>query len=315
MQVSVIIPTYQHRDFVLQTLDSVFAQTLQDYEVIVVNDGSPDDTAQVLLPLAEQGKIRYIEQPNAGQAAARNRGLEEATGEFIAFLDDDDLWPADKLEWQVAALQANPEIGVVAGSVQSIDEQGRDREDSPEHVFRNKLYASPVSFEGLFYGNPIVSPGQTLIRASPLREIGGFDQTFWGVDDYDLWFRLARKVKFLLSPRLGIYYRCHANNASKDVSKMQKNTINLFQTQIASAPTNKRALLSRLAQRQLYTWMGAQAIARLRVRKLNPLSLAIQDIRQFSHFLRPALRDPALMKMMIHDSIPHFLKSGKRQTR
>src|ERR1700719_2929443 len=102
--VSVIIPTYNHRDFVLDAIESVFAQTFTDYEVIVVNDGSPDDTASVLAPLASAGRIRYLEQANAGQGAARNRGIAQARGEFIALLDDDDRWPADKLEWQVGEL-------------------------------------------------------------------------------------------------------------------------------------------------------------------------------------------------------------------
>jgi glycosyltransferase involved in cell wall biosynthesis len=98
--ISVIIPTYRHRDFILRTLDSVFAQTRGDYEIIVVNDGSPDDTKTVLTPLVDAGRIRYVEQPNGGQSQARNRGLELARGKYIAFLDDDDLWPPDKLEWQ-----------------------------------------------------------------------------------------------------------------------------------------------------------------------------------------------------------------------
>src|SRR5271170_3450676 len=99
--VSVVIPTYNHRDFVVEALESVFAQTFTDYEVIVVNDGSPDDTAAVLRPYIESGRIRYIEQENRGQAGARNRGLAEARGEFVAYLDDDDLWLRDKLAWQV----------------------------------------------------------------------------------------------------------------------------------------------------------------------------------------------------------------------
>ena len=117
--VSVIIPTYKHQDFVLATLDSVFAQTFTDYEVIVINDGSPDDTAEVLLPLAEAGRIRYIEQKNTGQSIARNRGIAEAQGEFIALLDDDDLWPPDKLEWQVEALRRQPDVALIAGPAAS----------------------------------------------------------------------------------------------------------------------------------------------------------------------------------------------------
>src|SRR4051794_22002333 len=124
--VSVIIPTYKHRDYVLRTLESVFAQTFTDYEIIVVNDGSPDDTADVLRPLVEAGRIRYIEQPNAGQASARNRGIAEARGEFIAMLDDDDLWPAGKLEWQVAEMHRDSDAVVIYGFAEFFGSIQRD---------------------------------------------------------------------------------------------------------------------------------------------------------------------------------------------
>src|SRR5690606_32958391 len=104
--VSVVIPCYNHRDTVAAAVESALAQTFADREIIVINDGSPDDTADVLAPYRD--RIRYIEQVNAGQAAARNRGIELARGRYIALLDDDDIWPADKLEWQVAALDAEP---------------------------------------------------------------------------------------------------------------------------------------------------------------------------------------------------------------
>ena len=114
-EVSVIVPTYNHGRYVLESLASVFGQTYRSFEVIVVNDGSPDNTAEVLKPLVEAGRIYYIEQPNAGQASARNRGFASARGEYIAFLDDDDLWPADKLSWQVGVLKAEPDLGLIAG--------------------------------------------------------------------------------------------------------------------------------------------------------------------------------------------------------
>src|ERR1044071_9954613 len=117
--VSVVIPTYKHPRYILETLDCVFQQTFTDLEVIVVNDGSPDNTADLLKPLAESGRIKYIEQANAGQAVARNRGIERATGQYVAILDDDDLWPADKIEWQVRELQSHPEAALVYGYMES----------------------------------------------------------------------------------------------------------------------------------------------------------------------------------------------------
>ena len=214
--VSVIIPTYKHRDLVLATLASVFAQTLTDYEVIVVNDGSPDDTAAVLRPLAEAGRIRYIEQENQGQGAARNRGLAEAQGEFVALLDDDDLWPPDKLAWQVAALRAHPDAVMVYGFSQSFGEaEGKlwpDENGPGEDVLKAFLKE-----------NRITSPGQTLIRAEALQNIGGFDPKLWGVDDWDLYIRLAAHGSVLFENSLGLHYRLHSANASKNLWQMYQN--------------------------------------------------------------------------------------------
>lgn len=212
-RVSVIIPTYKHCDFVLATLACVFAQTFTDYEVIVVNDGSPDDTADVLRPLADAGRIRYIEQANQGQAAARNRGLAEAQGEFVAFLDDDDLWPPDKLEWQVAVLWASPDAVLVYGPAQSSGYH-------PEFLYPDKSAPAGLVHAAFLQRNWIISPGQTLICKSVLQQIGGFDQSLWGVDDWDLYIRLASVGRFTYSTRVALQYRFHASNASKDAWRM-----------------------------------------------------------------------------------------------
>jgi glycosyltransferase involved in cell wall biosynthesis len=118
-KVSVVIPTYGHRNYILDALTSVFEQSYTDREVIVVNDGSPRDTGSLLAPLVGTGRIRDIEQPNRGLAAARNPGLEAARGEYIALLDDDDIWPTDKLQWQVAELDAHREAVAVGPAVDS----------------------------------------------------------------------------------------------------------------------------------------------------------------------------------------------------
>lgn len=210
--VSIIIPTYKHRDFVLQTLASVFAQTFTDYEVIVVNDGSPDDTAAVLRPLAEAGRIRYVEQANAGQSQARNTGIAEARGEFIALLDDDDLWPPDKLEWQVKTLCQHPQAVMVYGATQSFG--GIDFFSPEGSVPSGQVYRA------FLRRNWIISPGQTLIRASALKAISGLDSLLWGVDDWDLYVRLAAVGEFLYSPKVALHYRLHEANASRDGWRM-----------------------------------------------------------------------------------------------
>ena len=122
-RVSVLIPTYNYGRFLSAALESVFAQTYSDYEVIVLDDGSTDDTAQIV---AAYPQVRYIYQENAGIAAARNRLLDEARGEFAAFLDADDLWLPEKLELQVAYLDEHPECSAVFTEVQNFSEQPRE---------------------------------------------------------------------------------------------------------------------------------------------------------------------------------------------
>jgi glycosyltransferase involved in cell wall biosynthesis len=202
-------------------LDSVFAQTFSDYEVIVVNDGSPDDTAQILRPLAEAGKIHYIEQANAGQSSARNRGIREARGEFIAMLDDDDLWPVDKLEWQVAALRAAPDAGLVFGRYQEIGKH-------PDGVIPASIEDRVYRWEDFLGGNAIQSPGQALMRASVLRGLNGFDSRIWGADDWDLYMRMVGRASLLGSSRLALTYRWHAGNASRNARRMRQNELKVL---------------------------------------------------------------------------------------
>jgi glycosyltransferase involved in cell wall biosynthesis len=218
--VSVIIPTYGHRDFVLDCLESVFSQTFAYYEVIVVNDCSPDDTAELLRPLVESGRIRYFEQPNAGQASARNRGLSEARGEFIAFLDDDDSWPPDKLEWQVELLRGLPRHIGVAGSSNAVA-NGITEPSGP--VPTQDL--SPADF---IVNDLMRSPGQVLFRRQALVDVGGLDTTIWGSDDWDLYFRISALGPIRFEPRLALLYRVHAGNASKNYWRMRKHALRVY---------------------------------------------------------------------------------------
>ncbi|MBC8103287.1 MAG: glycosyltransferase family 2 protein, partial [Cytophagales bacterium] len=227
----------------------VFAQTFTDFEVIVVNDGSPDDTREVLRPLAEAGKIRYIEQKNGGHGAARNRGVTEARGEYVAFLDDDDLWPPDKLQWQVALMDTDPETVLVYGATTffheektatgPVPQEGKtvpDGGDGPSgHVW--DIFAQQ---------NYIQSPGATLIRTATFREIGGFDTRIWGTDDFDLYIRLAKKGAFRYQNRRALLYRTHPDNESKNVGRMYRNAAAVRRKHLGLLP---RPGLHRL-------WMG-----------------------------------------------------------
>lgn len=209
-RVSVVIPAYGHAELIEETLASVFSQTFRDYEVIVVDDGSPDDTGERLRPLADEGRIRYVAQANAGQGAARNRGLEEARGTYVAFLDDDDLWPPDKLAWQVARLDADP------GAVMAYGYHAKLRGDAGLKIDDPIPYRPTGEVSREFrLRNWLLSPGQTLMRTSAVRALGGFDPGIWGSDDWDLYIRLAAEGRFVFEPRVALHYRLHEANASR----------------------------------------------------------------------------------------------------
>ncbi len=248
-RVSVVIPTYGRGTLVLETLRSVFAQTLADLEIIVVNDGSPDDTRAILSPLSDAGRITYLEQVNQGVARARNAGIARAQGQYVALLDDDDLWPPDKLEWQARFLDEHPDVGVVGGTLHGLSADGSTTPLGG--------HFPQITFESLFSGNPFWSPGQTLVRAPLLKELGGLNATIWGADDWDLWFRVARRSTIVMLERVSLHYRVHDTNASKQSARMLGACCATIERHLRSvAPARKQPLRS-AGHHNMYGTYGA----------------------------------------------------------
>lgn len=242
--VSVIIPTHNRRALLLETLGSVFSQTYRDFEVLVVNDGSTDDTAVVLRPLVENGSIKYIEQPNSERAAARNRGLAVAQGEYIAFLDDDDLWPADKLEWQVAAMVEHAGRRVIYGAACPFrSDQKVPAVVTDSHLPVPKAGHPPSGdlYQSFLERNWIASPGQTLIPRRALLDVGCFDESLWGTEDYELYIRLAQRTEFHYVHRCALYYRVHATNSSRNPFRMHQNLCKVRRKHLGILPRSGTA--------------------------------------------------------------------------
>ena len=181
--VSVVIPTYNSAPFVTQAIESVLAQTVAPAEIIVVDDGSSDDTAAALAPY--QNRIRYIYQENMGVSAARNRGVEAANGDFVAFLDADDIWHPQKLELQMDAFAKIPALGLLGTRGFFLPFT-----DLPHY---DKLPSRPYSFiswRQLAVKNHICA-SSVIVRSSILNIAGDFDTTLQGPEDRDLWLRIA----------------------------------------------------------------------------------------------------------------------------
>lgn len=188
--VSVVVPTYNRSEAIRATLDSVLAQTLPDFELLVVDDGSTDDTVAVVASCGDP-RVRCLTGRNGGGAASRNRGLVEARGRYIAFLDHDDRWASRKLELQADYLDRHPECGLVYCGMAYTDEAGNDLGPIQLPTPTGRVYE-----ELLTRHNFVQTMSNPMMRTEQVRKVGGLDQAAGLSDDWDLFLRLARVSEF-----------------------------------------------------------------------------------------------------------------------
>jgi glycosyltransferase involved in cell wall biosynthesis len=216
-RVSVVIPAYNRAAFIEAAVETVLAQTFTDYEVIIVDDGSQDDTATVCAHLCSRdGRVRYFYQENRGLSAARNFGIREARGEFLAFLDSDDLWEQTKLAKQVAIMETDANVGVVYCDWADFDQSGRRTPGvhPPELGF-------PTIYENLLYNNVIHgSASAVLIRTECFERVGLFDESLQCLEDWDMWLRIATKYRFAKVPEVLVYLLQHSQQMQRNSQRM-----------------------------------------------------------------------------------------------
>jgi len=204
--VSVIIPTYNRARFLKRAIDSVLAQDFCDYELIVVDDGSTDDTPQLL---ASYPQIHKIGQKHRGVGAARNAGIAHAAGAFIAFLDSDDLWLPGKLTAQVGFFKDHP-TAIICQTEEIWIRNGIRLNPKKRHQKRSGMIFTP-SLELC-----LVSPSAVMMQQCLLNEVGAFDETLPACEDYDLWLRVACRFPiYLISEPLVIKHGGHKDQLSR----------------------------------------------------------------------------------------------------
>ena len=187
--VSVVIPVFNGAAFIARAVNSVMAQTCKDFEIIIVDDSSTDETQEILERLARTAGIIGLQQENAGPAQARNLGIQAAMGENIAFLDCDDFWFPEKLEVQLAMLRGESKPGLVHSNYEVIDPTGRVIQRAKAGQSRNALHAAFTGGQ-----RPILS--STIVNRTLLEQIGGFDTDLVVSEDSDLIIRLYEVTKF-----------------------------------------------------------------------------------------------------------------------
>lgn len=208
LRVSVVIPTYNRAGYLREALASVFAQTLPPWEVIIVDDGSTDNTEQVIRDAARS--VKFCQQAHKGVAEARNLGLENASGDLIAWLDSDDLWEPDFLAAIVPLLAQDASLDGVYTGITLIDTKGVRLREATRVEPPDMLYAA------LIRNNFLATPS-IVARKACYDQAGGFDSQLRIAEDYDMWLRLARRHRVVGLPRPLVRIRVHASNTISDV--------------------------------------------------------------------------------------------------
>jgi glycosyltransferase involved in cell wall biosynthesis len=232
-EITVVIPAYNGEKTIRETIHSLHQQTFQDFEIIVSNDGSKDRTVEVVESINDE-RIKVFSYENRGLPTARNRGITQARGEFITFIDADDLWTSDKLELQLAALKKHPEAGVAYSwtCFMNVDEQGQPVSflPAPQYSFSGDVYKQ------LLMGDFILSGSNVMIRREAIDSAGEFEPTLKSCEDWDYWLRLAARWPFVVVPKYQILYRRTPGAMSSKVEVMKEASLIAMERAYKAAP-------------------------------------------------------------------------------
>ncbi len=234
--VSVIIPVLNGEAALGEALSSVLAQTHQELEILVIDDGSTDGTVEVARSIGD-ARISVHSFDNGGISTARNRGIALANGEYLSFLDHDDLWTTDKLQKQVEALEANPRAGVAYSFTYHTDYEGNVVHGGFQEIVDGDV------LEALFVRFLLQCGSNGLVRRRDCEAVGGFNESLFLSEDYDFFLRLAERCDFALVPEHQIYYRGRPESASNlHFVELRRDTHRIIAAAAARQPARLKPL-------------------------------------------------------------------------
>lgn len=234
MKVSIIIPAYNSMKFLPETLASVWQQTFTDFEVLIIDDGSLDDIKEWVSQI-DDARLKLVCQANQGASAARNNGIRAARGEYIAFLDADDLWMPTKLETHVSYLDKNPDVGLVYSWTAITDAQGKPTGRVMKPTDEGDILRK------ILVRNIVVCPS-VVVRRCCFDEVGFFIDSLRFNEDWEMWIRIASQYHFAVIKETLVYYRQHANNTSKKWQSMQEGYKFVIEKTFESVPSELKYL-------------------------------------------------------------------------
>lgn len=305
--ISIIMPVLNGEKYISEAIESILAQTYKDYELIVVDDGCTDRTYELVEGFSKRMNAKCIHhQGNQGIARSVNDGIRAVAGNFIAFLDHDDVWFPDFLETQVAHLNAHPDVGMVHADFQTIDDVGNVLEASVA-TCRKRARPCGYVFSALFLDSFVVG-NSVLIRKECLDRVGGFDESLrWG--DYHLWMRIARQYKVDYTDRVLTQYRQHAAQQTRDASvrPVQSDSAGLMAIRkiLETYPEVRKELGARTVRRRMaslycdmaYTWLSSGAIENARGSLVKAIRLWPTNLRYYAFYATSLLRPSHAMAL------------------
>jgi len=247
--VSVVTASYNMEQYVCKAVDSVLGQDYPNIEIIVVNDGSTDDTRDRLAIYDNDDRVTVIHQQNLGQTVAKNKGLAAARGEYVGFCDADNIWLPEKLTRQVPLLQSRPKVGVVYGNIALIDGDGK-----PLPHPKTKRYSGRITAKLLV--DNFVTFNTTLVSRHLLEEVGGFDEDLRMAIDYDLWLRISLDHEFLYLDQPLVEYRIWGGQMSHRTGERMDNFFRLLKKFLDAHPDAVSPAEARHAWAHSYTTRG-----------------------------------------------------------
>jgi glycosyltransferase involved in cell wall biosynthesis len=247
--VSVVIATYNMGHYLPEAVRSVLAQSYPNVDVQIVDDGSTDDTAAILRQWDAHPRVRLHRQSNAGQAHAKNQGIALSRGDFIAFLDADDVWLPEKLARQMPLFTGRPEVGVVYSGYERMDGEGRPLPKGPTHMHRGRISGA------LLIQNFVPFPS-AVVRRECLERHGAFDETLGMGIDYDLWLRLSAHCQFDFIAEPTVRYRIWPGQMSKNYRQRYESGIRIMQRFLERNPGLVGDSVARRAWAHTYTGRG-----------------------------------------------------------
>jgi glycosyltransferase involved in cell wall biosynthesis len=246
-KVDVIIPAYNAEKYLATALDSVLAQSFEDWRIVLVDDGSSDATAAVVAPYVERlgSRISFIQQPNLGVSAARNTAIRNSSGEFLALLDADDVWLPDRLLESLKSFDGRPQIGLTYGFNTRIGPDGTVIDTFDRRQRHGEGWIAPY-----LYMRRIDLPAPTItFRRQCIEEVGVFDETLRVTEDRDLWLRIASRYQVALVPKVLALYRTSPDSATTDPDRMLRSQLQFIEKHYGSPGCGwlaRRAALSQI---------------------------------------------------------------------